>query len=44
MFKNRPWLWVVVAHIVIIGVLTTVYVISKKYPQQEVPLVQSHGD
>lgn len=43
MFQSRPWLWVIVAHLVIITVLTTVYVISKKYPLQEVPLVRVHG-
>jgi hypothetical protein len=43
MLRNRPWIWVVVAHIAIIAVLSTVYIISKKFPLQEVPLVQVHG-
>ena len=40
--RNRPWIWVIVAHIVIIGVLTTVLVISKKYAQPEVPISHVH--
>lgn len=42
MFRNRPWIWFIVAHVVIITVLSTVYVISKKYAQPEVPLIHAH--
>jgi anti-sigma-K factor RskA len=40
--KDRPWIWVIVAHIAIIAVLATVVVISQKYRQPEVPVVV-HG-
>lgn len=41
---SRAWLWVVVAHIVIITVLGTVLYIAKKYGPQEIPIptVQPH--
>jgi hypothetical protein len=39
--KNRPWIWIVIAHIVMIGVLTTVVMIAKKNAPREVPV--SHG-
>jgi hypothetical protein len=41
MFRIHPWVWIIVAHIAIIGVLSTVLVISKKYAQPEVPLTHA---
>ena len=43
MFKDRPWIWVIVAHIVIITMVITVVSIARKNAPQEVPIVQSHG-
>jgi len=39
--KNRPWIWIIVAHLAMIGVLATVVIIAKRNPQLEVPVV--HG-
>jgi hypothetical protein len=41
--RDRPWIWVIVAHVAIIGLLTTVLVISKKYGPQEIPIQVQHG-
>lgn len=37
--KDRPWIWIIVAHIAIIAVLTTVVVIAQRHRSPEVPLV-----
>jgi hypothetical protein len=37
-FKDRPWIWVIVAHLVIIALCVTVYHIAKKYGPKEIPL------
>lgn len=36
--KNRPWIWVIVAHLVIITVATTVIIISKRHASPPVPI------
>ena len=43
MFKDRPWIWVIVAHIVIITMVITVVSIARKHAPKEIPIVQSHG-
>ncbi len=39
--KNRPWIWIIVAHIGLIAVLTTVTIIAKRHGPREIPL--PHG-
>ena len=39
--KKRPWIWIIVAHLAMIGVLTTVVIIARKNAPQEVPI--AHG-
>ena len=41
--KDRPWIWVIVAHIVIIAMIITVVNIAQKHGPKEIPIVQSHG-
>jgi len=36
--KNRPWIWVIVAHVIIITVATSVIIISRRYASPEVPI------
>jgi hypothetical protein len=36
--KDRPWIWIIVAHLAIIGVLATVVVIAQRHRQLEVPV------
>ncbi len=43
MLKDRPWIWVIVAHIVIITMIFTVVNIANKYGPKEIPVVQTHG-
>jgi hypothetical protein len=40
--KSRPWIWVIVAHVVIIAMVTTVTIIAHKYGPKEIP-VEHHG-
>lgn len=37
--KDRSWIWIVIAHIAVIAVLTTVVVIAQRHRSPEVPLV-----
>jgi len=39
--KKRPWIWIIVAHLVMIGILATVVVIAKRNAPQEVTI--THG-
>jgi hypothetical protein len=34
--KKRPWIWVIIAHLAMIGILATVVVIATKNAPQEV--------
>lgn len=43
MFKDRPWIWVIVAHVIIITMVVTVLNIAQKHGPKEIPIVQSHG-
>ena len=38
----RPWIWVIVAHVFIIAMVTTVTIVAQKYGPKEIP-VQYHG-
>jgi hypothetical protein len=40
--KARPWIWVIVAHVFIIALVSTVIVIAQKYGPKEIP-VQRYG-
>jgi hypothetical protein len=40
--KTRPWIWVIVAHVFIIAMVTTVTIIAHKYGPKEIP-VQPYG-
>jgi hypothetical protein len=37
--KARPWIWIIVAHVAVIAVLTTVVIIAQRQRSPEVPLV-----
>ena len=39
--SNRPWIWIIVAHVALIAVLTTVVVIARRYGSPEIVL--QHG-
>jgi len=39
--KDRPWIWIIVAHLALLAVLTTVAVIAHRYGSPEIPL--RHG-
>jgi hypothetical protein len=36
--KTRPWIWIVIAHVVVVFALATVVVIAKKYGSPEIPV------
>jgi hypothetical protein len=36
--KNRPWIWIIVAHIAVIAALTHVVIVAQRNKQPEVPL------
>lgn len=38
----RPWIWVIVAHVLIIAMVITVTIIAQKYGPKEIP-VEHHG-
>lgn len=38
--NDRPWIWIILAHVVVIAALTSVVVIAQRYRSPEVPL---HG-
>ena len=47
MFKaiaERPWIWIVVAFVVMIAVMAAFVIISIKYAPKEVPVPHSHVD
>ena len=41
---DRPWIWIIVAFVVLIAFMTAFFVISVKYEQKEVPVPHQRGD
>lgn len=40
----RPWIWVIIAHVFIIAMVTTVTIVANKYGPKEIPVPsQQHG-
>ncbi len=41
---DRPWIWIIVAFVVMIALMTVFVVISVKYEPKEVPTAHRQGD
>ena len=40
--KDRPWIWIIVAHVAVVAVLVSVIVIAQRHRSPEVPLNHGH--
>ena len=41
---DRPWIWIIVAFVILIAFMPAFVVISVKYEQKEVPVPHQRGD
>jgi len=42
--KNRPWIWIVIANVAFIALMTALVVIAVRNKQADVPCAIAHGD